>query len=84
MTMTKIPAIQVWLEDDQIEDIAPMMDKVEAAAEAGAPGMLCAQVLGDRLLVFFLTNDQAQEFQRVMGQRVGMTTADVPHSAVRN
>lgn len=72
-----IPAITVDLDDDQIEEIEPMRERVRVAAAEGKPGMLLAQIIGGVMKVFFATGEQAAEMQRIMGSRVGMTTDDL-------
>ena len=75
-----IPAVTVALEPEQVDEMKPIFDRVREAAVAGDPGMALAQVIGDELKVFFVGAEQAREFQRVMGSRVGLTTADLATS----
>lgn len=76
----KISAIRVDLTAEQISRIMPKIMDATAAADAGRPGMVLAQVLGDRMCVFFITCDTAMQFQALLGQRVGLTTDDMAHS----
>ena len=75
--MRKIPAIAVNLTDEQIESIQPFMEKVEAAAAAGKPIMLLAQVFSSRIKVFIATQEQAHDIQRAMQSPVGLTNGDL-------
>jgi hypothetical protein len=72
-----IPAITIELTDDQLAAIEPVRQKVSEAANAGAPGMLLAQIINGEMKVFFANQFQASQFQRAMGTRVGKTTADI-------
>jgi hypothetical protein len=71
----KISAITIRLDDKQRDAVQPMLDKANAAYDAGTPGMVLAQVFGPHAKVFFATHEQAQEIQRAMGSPVGMIAA---------
>jgi hypothetical protein len=69
-----VPAITIDLDEDQIDDLKPILKRVNDAARAGTPGMALAQVFfgAHEMKVFFATKEQAEEIQRIMGSPVGL------------
>lgn len=68
--------IIVELTEDQQDAIAPLLVKVSDAEDAGAPGMLLAQVFRGEMVVHFVPNDKARAIQQAVGGKVGETTRE--------
>ena len=75
--MGLVEAVSVPLEEDQIEDMAPILEKLVDASRAGRPGLVFAQILSTEMRVFYLDRERAMEVQRLMGIRPGMTRGDI-------
>jgi hypothetical protein len=55
------------LTDDQAHVLAPVFDKLESDAKGGNAGLLLAQVMPSRMILFRLDHERGKEFQRVIG-----------------
>jgi hypothetical protein len=71
----RIPAIRIDLYEEQAAELEPIMLEAKAAADAGVPGFIAAQVFGGSMCVFFIDHERALKFQELMGQKVGARTA---------
>ena len=65
--MALLPSVQLALDIDQIEDLAPLIEQANAAAARGEPGTIAAQVFGSGLRVFFLEQTKAHQFHQIEG-----------------
>lgn len=63
-------AINVDLNEDQMEKVQPAVKELRVHAASGHPGMMLAQVHNGKMRVFVIDEEKALKFAEILGVRV--------------